>query len=78
VNRIGFVLFALTGCLTPGDGLVQCVPTLDCAGGTQLESCANGAGECWYQIGDDRFDCEGTCSCEAAAAEASAVCLASS
>lgn len=79
MNRIGFAVFALAGCLTPGEGIESCVPTLDsCVGGLTLESCANGAGECWYQVGDERFDCDGTCNCESAAQEATLACQATS
>jgi hypothetical protein len=78
MNRIAVAFLALAGCLTPGDGLESCGPTLECLGGATLESCANGAGDCWYQIGAERYECSAGCNCDSAAQDATLACQATS
>lgn len=61
------LLTLLTGC-------DDCFTYSLCEDGSPLEACSNELkGECWYQAGDARFDCDG-CDCDQASLDALAEC----
>lgn len=73
---IALVLLILAGCDSGAIDVSEdaaCYSRLqgECAG---LTYCADAAGSCWYEWGDDIYECADGCDCEGAKDAALAVC----